>query len=54
MLGVLAVRHDGTAQVNGYVTVNADGIATVCDKNAENSYRVIKANSDTVVEIIFR
>ena len=54
MLGVLAVRHDGTAQVNGYVTVNVDGIATACDKNAENSYRVIKANSDTVVEIIFR
>ena len=54
MLGVLAVRHDGTAQVNGYVTVNTDGIATACDKNAENSYRVIKANSDTVVEIIFR
>ena len=54
MLGVLAVRHDGTAQVNGYVTVNTDGIATACDKNAENSYRVIKANSDEVVEIIFR
>ena len=54
MLGVLSVRHDGTAQVNGYVTVNADGIATACDKNTENSYRVIKANSDTVVEIIFR
>ena len=54
MLGVLSVRHDGTAQVNGYVTVNADGIATACDKNAENSYRVIKANSDAVVEIIFR
>ena len=54
MLGVLAVRHDGTAQINGYVTVNADGIATACDKNAENSYRVIKSNSDAVVEIIFR
>ena len=54
MLGVLAVRHDGTAKVNGYVTVNANGIATACDKNAENSYRVIQANSDTVVEIIFR
>ena len=54
MLGVLAVRHDGTAQVNGYVTVNTDGIATACDKNAENSYRVIKSNSDAVVEIIFR
>ena len=50
MLGVLAVRHDGTAVVNGYVTVNADGIATAC----ENAYRVIKSNTDSVVEIIFR
>ena len=54
MLGVLAVRHDGTAKVNGYVTVNADGIATACEKNAENAYRVIKSNTDSVVEIIFR
>ena len=54
MLGVLAVRHDGTAQVNGYVTVNADGIATACEKSAENAYRVIKSNTDSVVEIIFR
>ena len=54
MLGVLAVRHDGTAKVNGYVTVAEGGIATACDKNAENSYRVIKANTDSVVEIIFR
>ena len=54
MLGVLAVRHDGTAKVNGYVTVNKDGIATACDRNTENSYRVIKANTDSVVEIIFK
>ena len=54
MLGVLAVRHDGTAVVNGYVTVNADGIATACEKSAENAYRVIKSNTDSVVEIIFR
>lgn len=54
MLGVLAVRHDGTAKVNGYVTVNADGIATDCEKSAENAYRVIKSNTDSVVEIIFR
>ena len=52
MLGVLAVRHDGTAKVNGYVTVNKDGIATACDRKSENSYRVIK--SDNAVEIIFR
>ena len=54
MLGVLAVRHDGTAKVNGYVTVNGDGIATACDRITENSYRVIKSNSESVVEIIFR
>ena len=54
MLGVLAVRHDSTAEVNGYVTVNENGIATACEKNAENAYRVIKSNTDSVVEIIFR
>lgn len=54
MLGVLPVRHDGTAVVNGYVTVGDDGIATACEKNNSNSYRVIKSNSDKVVEIIFR
>jgi hypothetical protein len=54
MLGVLAVRHDGTAKVNGYVTIADGGIATACEKHMTNSYRVIKSNTDTVVEIIFR
>lgn len=54
MLGVLAVNHDGTAKVNGYVTVNKDGIATACERTHENAYRVIKENSPTVVEVIFR
>lgn len=54
MLGVLPVIHDGTAKVNGYVTVNADGIATACEKGTENSYRVIKENAEDVVEIIFK
>ena len=54
MLGVLPVRHDGTAKVNSYVTVNKDGIATACEKSHENSYRVIHENADDVVEIIFR
>ena len=54
MLGVLAVRHDGTARVNGYVTVNSDGIATACEKNNTNAYRVIKNNSESVVEVIFK
>lgn len=54
MLGVLAVLHDGTAEVNGYVTVNNEGIATKCTRDTRNSYRVIKKASDKVVEVIFR
>lgn len=54
MLGVLAVLHDGTAEVNGYVTVNDEGIATKCIRDTRNSYRVIKKVSDKVVEVIFR
>ena len=54
MLGVLPVLHDGTAKVNGYVTVNENGIATACEKSHENAYRVIHVNADDVVEIIFR
>ena len=54
MLGVLAVLHDGTAEVNGYVTVNDEGIATKCTRDTRNSYRVIKKISDKVVEVIFR
>ena len=54
MLGVLAVLHDGTAEVNGYITVNNEGIATKCTRNTRNSYRVIKKVSDKVIEVIFR
>ena len=54
MLGVLAVLHDGTAEVNGYVTVNDEGIATKCTRDTRNSYRVIKKVSDKVIEVIFR
>ena len=54
MLGVLAVLHDGTAEVNGYITVNNQGIATKCTRDTRNSYRVIKKVSDKVVEVIFR
>ena len=54
MLGVLAVKHDGTLKVNGYATVGKEGIATSCDIKDNNSYRVIKVISETVAEIIFR
>ena len=36
------------------MAVNKDGIAAACDRITENSYRVIKSNSESVVEIIFR
>lgn len=54
MLGVLSVIQDGTCEVNGYCCCNKDGIATACDKNAENAYRVIKKISNQVVRVVFR
>ncbi len=50
MVGVLAVRDDGTCQVNGYCTVTDEGIATA----SEIGYRVVKRVSDNIVKIIFR
>lgn len=47
MMGVLAVRDDGTCQVNEYATVGAGGIAT-----AGETYRVIERVSDCVVKIV--
>ena len=38
MLGVLAVRDDGTCKVNGFCTLADGGIATASDKG----YRVVK------------
>lgn len=54
MLGVLAVHQDGTLKVNGYATVNENGIATACQYGNKNSYRVIRITSDKVAEVIFR
>ena len=31
-----------------------NSIVTACEKSAENAYGVIKSNTDSVVEIIFR
>lgn len=50
MLGVLAVRDDGTCEVNGFAEVADGGIATA----AEGGYRVIERVSDNVVKIIFK
>ena len=49
MLGALAVRDDGTCEVNGFCGVK-DGIAT----KAESGYRVIERVSDNVIRVIFR
>ena len=50
MIGVLAVRDDGTCQVNGYCQVSDGGIATA----SENGYRVIKRVNENVVKVVFR
>jgi hypothetical protein len=50
MLGVLAVRDDGTCEVNGYCGVADGGIAT----KAETGYRVIERVNDHIVKIVFR
>jgi hypothetical protein len=50
MLGVLAVRDDGTCQVNGFCTVAEGGIATA----SETGYRVIKRVNDHIVKVVFR
>jgi hypothetical protein len=50
MLGVLAVRDDGTCVINGYCQVADGGIATKSD----TGYRVISRVNDHIVKIIFR
>lgn len=50
MMGVLAVRDDGTCQVNGYCQVSEGGVATA----SENGYRIIKRVNENVVKVVFR
>ena len=54
MLGVLAVRDDGTCKVNEYCTINDNGIATKANKNSILKYRVLKRKNTNVIEVIFR
>ena len=54
MLGVLAVRDDGTCIVNGYAQVTDQSTATRAEVPAANTYRVIKRTANNVVQIIFR
>lgn len=50
MLGVLAVRDDGSCKVNGFCALAEGGIATASEKG----YRVIKRVNDHIVKVIFR
>lgn len=50
MVGVLAVRDDGTCQVNGFCKVTEGGIATA----STTGYRVIKRVNDHIIKIIFK
>ena len=55
MLGVLAVRDDGTCGVNGYCRVADGGIATAADAYIPGTtYRVIERVADNVIKVIFR
>lgn len=54
MLGVLPVWQDGSLEINGYCCCNSEGIATSCNENAKNSYRVIKIISDNVAKVILK
>lgn len=49
MLGVLAVRDDGSCQVNGFCTVADGGTAAASD----TGYRVVKRVTDNIVNVLF-
>ena len=54
MVGVLAVRDDGTCQINGYCKVATGGIATAADSDERYTYRVIERVNDHVIKVIFK
>jgi hypothetical protein len=54
MVGVLAVRDDGTCQVNGYCKVAAGGTATAASERTLDTYRVIERVNDHVVKVILK
>jgi len=55
MLGVLAVRDDGTCQVNGFCQVAEGGIAAAAERYVPGeTYRVIERVAGDVVKVVFR
>lgn len=53
MVGVLAVRDDGSCKVNSYCKVAADGTATA-STSAKTGYRVISRVNDHIVKVIVK
>ena len=55
MLGVLAVRDDGSCQVNGFCQCADGGFATAAEKYIPgNTYRVIARVTENIVKVVFR
>jgi Domain of unknown function (DUF3476). len=55
MLGVLAVRDDGTCQVNGFCQCAEGGIATAAAKYIPGqTYRVLARVTENIVKVVFR
>lgn len=55
MVGVLAVRDDGSCQVNGFCQCSDGGIATAAEKYIPgNTYRVIARVTENIVKVVFR
>lgn len=55
MLGVLAVRDDGTCQVNGFCQVAQGGGATAAESYVPGlTWRVIERVNEGVVKVVFR
>lgn len=55
MLGVLAVRDDGSCQVNGFCQCADGGIATAAEKYIPGqTYRVIARVTENIVKVVFR
>lgn len=50
MLGVIAVRDDGTCSVNGFCKLSDGGIAT----SANDGYRVVARVTDNVIKVIYK
>lgn len=50
MMGVLSVRDDGTAEVNGYCKCGISGIAT----RADSGYMVINRINESIIQVVLK